>query len=305
MNSDQQTHAPIILATSSLVIECEITFTSYEDIKRELNNYIGDKVISKELPDSYVVNGRLNLYMITPFLDDPIKFMVSAYTYDKVRYGCSFWNCIEYEHEVLCEYLDRIYEVKFQHHNLEEVDFIVPADHLLAYTEIVNNFSSPELVKDALQHAINCSYNQRTYDNPSYDDEPFVTKEVPDSCILIRPFVNEPTKFMIYLYQPKNDVYISTEFTSANLIYYLEDYRNWFEANKDELSNVPADSVFIDEEIVIGFNSREDVKSALNNAIHFCNTNPYSYKEKELVESWFVIKPLINNPKNFIERKKK
>lgn len=97
----------ILSADSCLVEEYEITFTSYEDIKKKLNDYISEKVVSQELPDSYIVKGRINLYMIKPVLDNPTKFIVSAYTYDKVRYGCSFWNYVEYEFDLLCQYLDR------------------------------------------------------------------------------------------------------------------------------------------------------------------------------------------------------
>ena len=217
-----------ILSEASCFVEnYEITFTSFEDIKRELDHYIGGQVVSQDLPNLYIAKGRLNLYMITPFPDDPTKFLVSAFTYNKLRYGCSFWDYIEHELELLCEYLERIYEVRLQEkqQELEHVDFIVPADHLLAYTEIVDNFTSSEHVKDALKYAINCSYNQDTSDDT--EDEPYITKEVPDSCILIRPFVNEPTKFKIYLYQPKNETYINPTFTSANLLYYLEYFRDF------------------------------------------------------------------------------
>jgi hypothetical protein len=227
--SETEAEQSLLSEASCFVENYEITFTSYEDIKRELDHYIGGQVVSQDLPNLYIAKGRINVYMITPFPDEPTKFLISAFTYNKVRYGCSFWDYIEHELELLCEYLERIYEVRLQEkeQELENDDFIVPADHLLAYTEIVDNFTSPELVKDALKYAINCSYNQRT------SDEPYITKEVPDSCIRIRPFVNEPTKFKIYLYQPKNDVYINPKFTSSNLLYYLEDFRD-FDTSKVE-----------------------------------------------------------------------
>ena len=63
--------------------------------------------------------------------------------------------------------------------------------------------------------------------------------------------------------------------------------------------NVPVDSVFIDEQMVSDFSSYEAVKNALDHAIHCSNKNPYVYKEKELLESWFVIKPVVNKPTYF------
>lgn len=224
-----------ILSKDSCFVEnYEITFTSYEDIKRELDHYIGGHVVSQESPNLYIAKGRLNAYIITTFPDESSKFLVSAFTYNKVRWGCSFWNYVEHEFDMLCEYLDRMYDVKIQDRNLEDVEFIVPANHLLAYTEIVNNFTSREVVKDALKYAINCSHNQHTSDDHASEDEPLITKEIPDSCILIKPFINEPSKFKIYLYQPKNDYYISQSFNSSNLIYYLEDYRDRYQSTKEE-----------------------------------------------------------------------
>ena len=130
---------------------------------------------------------------------------------------------MEMLHDELCEYLDRNYETELE--NLEEIEedeFVEPADHEVVYTQTVRNFTSHKIVRDALKYAIKCSYNQRTYDEPYVED--YFTKEVPDSCVRIKRFVKNPTKFKIYLYQPKNETYINPEFNPSNLIYYLEDY---------------------------------------------------------------------------------
>jgi hypothetical protein len=282
-----------LLSEASCFVEnYEITFTSYEDIKRELDHYIGGQVVSQDLPNLYIAKGRINVYMITPFPDDPTKFLVSAFTYNKVRYGCSFWDYIEHELELLCEYLERIYEVKLEEkeHNLGDVDFIVPADHLLAYTEIVNDFTSPELVKDALKYAINCSYNQRTSDET--EDEPYINKEVPDSCILIRPFVNEPTKFMIYLYQPKNDMYITPAFTSANLLYYLEDYRDFHTSEEEDecppLCMATAENVARANEILSAYNNNKEDENWIDKYIE-ANRIQSSKKNNETQSNPLVI----------------
>jgi hypothetical protein len=129
--------------------------------------------------------------------------------------------------------LDRKYETELEkYEEIENDDFVEPADHELVYTQTVKNFTSHEVVRDALKYAINCSYNQRTSDEPYVED--YFTKEVPDSCVRIKRFVKNPTKFKIYLYQPKNETYINPEFNPSNLIYYLEDY---LEVDREEETN--------------------------------------------------------------------
>ena len=214
MNSDEQTEMPIILATSCLVEECEITYTSYEDIKRKVNEYIGGQVVSQELPDSYVVNGRLNLYMIKPSLKDPTQFIVSAYTYDKVRYGCSFWNYIESEFELLCEYLDKEYA-----HAVASLE----KDSVLIGEETLTGFSSYEDFKDALRHAIHCC-NKDPYD--------IKEKELQESWFIIKWFVNYPTVYKMYLFIPKDRVrYVKYP---QNLVYYMKSYRDCVEKHRAE-----------------------------------------------------------------------
>ena len=216
MNSEEQTEVPIILATSCLVEECEITYTSYEDIKRKINEYIGEPVVSQELPDSYVVNGRLNLFMIKPSLEDPTKFIVSAYTYDKIRYGCSFWNYIEYEFELLCEYLDS--------GSLEAVAVAsLEVDSVLLGEQILTNFSSYEDVKSSLDYAIHCC-NKDPYD--------IKEKELQESWFIIKWFVNYPTVYKMYLFIPKDRLlYVKYP---QNLVYYMENYRDCVEKHRAE-----------------------------------------------------------------------
>ena len=215
MNSEEQTEVPIILATSCLVEECEITYTSYEDIKRKINEYIGEPVVSQELPDSYVVNGRLNLFMIKPSLEDPTKFIVSAYTYDKIRYGCSFWNYIEYEFELLCEYLDS--------GSLETVAVAsLEVDSVLLGEQILTNFSSYEDVKSSLDYAIHCC-NKDPYD--------IKEKELQESWFTIKRFVNNPKNYKISLYIPNDRLYIQYP---QNLVYYMENYRDCVEKHRAE-----------------------------------------------------------------------
>lgn len=229
-NRDSVTEAepdPIVYILSShscLVEECEITFSSYEDIKRELNNYIGDKVVSRELPDSYIADGRLNLYMIKPVLDYPTKFMVYAYTYDKVRYGCSFWNYIEYEFELLCDYLGR------KNDQLEEAAdrYNVPADSVFVDEHMVSDFSSYEAVKNALDHAIDCSNH-----NPYVYKE----KELLESWFVIKPVVNKPTKFIIALYVPNDRVFIKYP---IDLLYYMYSYRDCVEEHERKIAEEEA-----------------------------------------------------------------
>ena len=214
MNSEEQTEVPIILATSCLVEECEITYTSYEDIKRKINEYIGGQVVSQELPDSYVVNGRLNLFMIKPSLEDPTQFIVSAYTYDKIRYGCSFWNYIEYEFELLCEYLDREYA-----HAVASLE----KDSVLLGEETLTGFSSYEDFKLALRHAIECC-NKDPYD--------IKEKELQESWFIIKWFVNYPTVYKMYLFIPKDRVrYVKYP---EKLVYYMENYRDCVEKHRAE-----------------------------------------------------------------------
>ena len=227
MSTDQQLNVVLPLE-SQLLQKCDVNFTSYEDIKREVRQHIEatyseftPKAVCKELPDAFIVKGRMN-YVIKPI--SSTRFSVSSYfPSTPCRYGCSYWNYMEMLHDELCEYLVIKYETELEkHEEIEEDEFVEPADHELVYTQTVKNFTSREVVKNALKYAIKCSYNQRTYDEPYVED--CFTKEVPDSCLRIKRFVNNPTKFKIYLYQPKNETYINPEFNPSNLIYYIEDY---------------------------------------------------------------------------------
>jgi len=229
----------ILPPESRLLQKYEVHFTSYEDIKIAIRDRIEatyseftPKAVCKELPDAFIVEGRMN-YVIKP-ISSTIFSVSSYFPGAPCRYGCSYWNYMEMLHDELCEYLDIKYEEELdKYEELEDVHFIEPADHELVYTQMVYNFTSHEFVKDALKYAINCSYNQRTSDEPDIDDKDYITKEVPDSCILIRQFVNKPTIFKIYLYQPKNETYICPDFTPSNLIYYIEDYRDLNQSNKE------------------------------------------------------------------------
>ena len=197
MNSDNQTQVPILSEASCFVENYEITFTSYEDIKRELDHYIGGEVVSQDLTNLYIAKGRLNAYIITPFPDEPTKFLVSAFTYNKLRYGCSFWDYIEHEFDLLCEYLNRIYEVRLQEkeHNLEHVYFTVPPDSVFIGEEIVTGFSSYDAVINGLNYAIVCS-NRNPYD--------IKEKELQESWFVINPVVNNPKNYNIALYVPND-----------------------------------------------------------------------------------------------------
>lgn len=220
----------ILSSQSCLVEECEITFSSYEDIKKEVDNYIGDKVVSRELSDSYIADGRLNLYMIKPALDDPTKFMVSAYTYDKVRYGCSFWNYVEYEFDLLCEYLNRKND-QLENEQMEEEashEYDVPLNYVLIGKQIVSDFSSYEAVKNALDHAIHCS-NKNPY--------VYKEKELLESWFVIKPIVNKPTYFNIALYVPNDRVFIKYP---MNLVYYMYNYRDCVEKHERKIAEEEA-----------------------------------------------------------------
>ena len=219
----------ILSSHSCLVEECEITFSSYEDIKRELDNYIGAKVVSRELPDSYIADGRLNLYMIKPVLDDPTKFIVSAYTYDKVRYGCSFWNYVEYEFDLLCEYLNRKNDPLENEQMEEAIDrYNVPVDSVFIDEQMVSDFSSYEAVKNALDHAIHCS-NKNPY--------VYKEKELLESWFVIKPVVNKPTYFNIALYVPNDKLFIKYP---MNLLCYMYSYRDCVEKHERKIAEEEA-----------------------------------------------------------------
>jgi hypothetical protein len=231
MNTDNQTQIPILSEASCFVEEREITFTSYEDIKRELDHYISGQVVSQDLPDSYIAKGRLNAYMITSFPDDPTKFTVSAYTYNKVRYGCSFWDYVENEFDLLCEYLDRIYKVRLQEkeHNLEHAYFIVPADSVFIGEEIVTGFSSYNAVINALNYAIVCS-NRNPYD--------IKEKELQESWFVISPVVNNPKSYNIALYVP-NDKKLYIKYPKQ-LSFDMESYRICIEEHEQKIVEAEA-----------------------------------------------------------------
>lgn len=227
MSTDQQLNV-VLPSESQLLQKCDVQFSSYEDIKTAVREHIEatyseftPKAVCKELPDAFIVEGRMN-YVIKP-ISSTIFSVSSYFPSTPCKYGCSFWHYMEMLHEDLCEYLYLKYETELEkHEEIEGDEFVEPADHELVYTQTVRNFTSHEDVRDALKYAINCSYNQRTSDEPDVED--YITKEVPDSCVRIKQFVNNPTKFKIYLYQPKNETYINPEFNPSNLIYYLEDY---------------------------------------------------------------------------------
>jgi len=224
MSAAQQPN-PVLPSESQLLQKCDIEFSSYEDIKREVRQYIEStyseftpKAVCKELPDAFIVEGRMN-YVIKP-ISSTIFSVSSYFASSPCRYGCSYWNYMEMLHDLLCEHLTIKYETELEkHEEIEEDEFVEPADHEVVYTQTVRNFASHKIVRDALKYAINCSYNQG-----ASDVEDYITKEVPDSCVRIKQFVTNPSKFKIYLYQPKNEPYINPEFNPSNLIYYLEYY---------------------------------------------------------------------------------
>ena len=229
----------VLPSESQLLEKRNVNFTSYEDIKTAAREHIEatyseftPKALCRELPDAYIIEGRMN-YVIKPI--SSTTFEVSSY-FPKTpcRTRGSFWNYMESLHNDLCDYLYVKYETELEkHEEIEQDDFIEPVDHELVYTQTVKNFHSHEVVRSALKYAINCSYNQRTSDEPEVED--YFTKEIPDSCIRVKQFVNNPTKFKIYLYQPKNEEdYINPEFTQSNLLYYLENYREWFQGDREE-----------------------------------------------------------------------
>jgi hypothetical protein len=237
MSINQETNF-VLPSESQLLEKRNVNFTSYEDIKTAAREHIEatyseftPKALCRELPDAYIIEGRMN-YVIKPI--SSTTFEVSSY-FPKTpcRTRGSFWHYMESLHGDLCDYLYLKYETELEkHEEIEEDDFVEPADHELVYTQTVKNFTSHEVVKAALKYAINCSYNQRTSDEPDVED--YFTKEVPDSCIRIKQFINTPTKFKIYLYQPKNETYINPDFTSDNLLYYLENYQYLFQGDHDE-----------------------------------------------------------------------
>jgi hypothetical protein len=101
-----------------LVEDTEITFDSYEDIKKALDDFIRihhisrgypDKVVSQELPNMYIAKHNIGFYTIKPKLNEPTKFIVSIYTHNAIRYGGTFWNYVEYHLEMFCIYLDETY----------------------------------------------------------------------------------------------------------------------------------------------------------------------------------------------------
>jgi len=124
----------ILPKDAMLVEDTEITFDSYEDIKKALNDFIRnhhisrgypDKVvISQELPNMYIAQHNIGFYTIKPKLNEPTKFIVSIYTNNRIRYGGTFWNYVEYHLEMFCIYLDKTY-TEYKHsndYNYEEED---------------------------------------------------------------------------------------------------------------------------------------------------------------------------------------
>lgn len=241
-NTEIEPVISILPSESQLLQKCEVHFSSYEDIKIAIRDRIEatyseftPKAVCKEFPDAFIVEGRMN-YVIKP-ISSTIFSVSSYFPGAPCRYGCSYWNYMEMLHDELCEYLDIKYETELEkHEEIENDDFIEPPDHKLVYTQTVKNFISREMVKGAFKYAIYCSYNQLTSDEPEVEN--YVSKQIPDSCLRIRRFVKEPTKFKIYLYQPNNEDYINPDFTPSNLIYYIEDYRNWFYSDHNDDDDV-------------------------------------------------------------------
>ena len=107
----------VLPSESQLLQKYEVHFTSYEDIKKAIREHIEStgseftpKAVCKELPDAYIVEGRMN-YVIKPI--SSTRFEVSSYfPSSPCRYGCSYWNYMEFLHESLCEHLDKNYEEK-------------------------------------------------------------------------------------------------------------------------------------------------------------------------------------------------
>lgn len=276
----------VLPSETQLLEKRNVNFTSYEDIKIATREHIEatyseftPKAVCKELPDAHIVEGRMN-YVIKPI--SSTTFEVSSYfPTTPCRTGGSFWNYMESLLDDLCDYLYLKYETELEkHEEIEQDNFVEPADHELVYTQTVRNFTSHEVVRSAIKYAISCSYNQRTSDEPVVED--YFTKKVPDSCIRIKQFVNNPTKFKIYLYQPKNETYINSEFTPSNLIYYLEDYlEDYLQLDREEETTDLEGEVYYEKQ----FEDYLRVNPVPSEADHVVTSNEVE-EESEGEEGW-------------------
>lgn len=115
----------VLPSESQLLEKRNVNFSSYEDIKTAVREHIEatyseftPKAVCKELPDAYIVEGRMN-YVIKPI--SSTRFEVSSY-FPKTpcRYGCTFWNYMESLHNDLCDYLYVKYGKGLEKHKLIE-----------------------------------------------------------------------------------------------------------------------------------------------------------------------------------------
>ena len=105
----------VLPSESQLLEKRNVNFTSYEDIKIAARQHIEatyseftPKAVCKELPDAYIVEGRMN-YVIKP-ISSTIFSVSSYFPSTPCRYGCSYWNYMEFLHDSLCEHLYRKYK---------------------------------------------------------------------------------------------------------------------------------------------------------------------------------------------------
>ena len=115
----------VLPSESQLLEKRNVNFTSYEDIKIAVREHIEatyseftPKAVCKELPDAYIVEGRMN-YVIKPI--SSTTFEISSY-FPKTpcRTGCTFWNYMESLHNDLCDYLYVKYGKGLENHKLIE-----------------------------------------------------------------------------------------------------------------------------------------------------------------------------------------
>jgi len=109
-------------ADSTFVAEFDVTFSSYDAIKKAVGEYCQNDYKTDpaedfeheykmhELPDSCIIEYRNCAYKITPCLDDATKFVVSAYTYFNAKRLECFKACLTAFLRDLCENLDRQYQ---------------------------------------------------------------------------------------------------------------------------------------------------------------------------------------------------
>ena len=115
----------VLPSESQLLQKAEVHFTSYEDIKTSVRQHIEangseftPKAVCKELPDAFIVEGRMN-YVIKP-ISSTIFEVSSYFPKTPCRYGCTYWNYMEFLHDLLCEHLNIKYEIELKKHKLTE-----------------------------------------------------------------------------------------------------------------------------------------------------------------------------------------